>query len=910
MESPFVSRNVGNGILFALLFLVCSYATATTDGSLSWLKTQQGSNGSFTSPSSSQFLSTSEVLETSVLLGKSDQAYYGSALRYLNDGEFDASTEGLARRIVINYRSGVNTSSDVAELLIRKNRDGGFGSRAGYDSTVFDTAYASWALGLTNVASSSITDSAINFILNAQTADGGWSLGGNQDESLSLTSLVLETLRIYSVRYNLTSSISKASDFLYSLERSEGGWGSNELTTDALIALIPITIDATRYSTSLSLLQSSQNTNQSWDNDAYITARALRAIYLSQHTPPPVLTSDAVVSGQIFDKASGQPLSGVAITLSGVAAASGITDSSGKFSLGISKVGNYTIVYSSTGFTTKAQTFSLAKLQSLNVGSVALEKNAQVNSQISVISGVIKDASSGAPLESVQVQISGANSLSTTTNALGEYQATLPSAGNILISISKLGYQSISTNGLAVLGQAIAFSPSLYLENAQVPLDIIMSGKVVDASSNLPVASAKLTLKQNNKESQAVADETGQISISTVATGDFSFQIDATGYESVAGVGIATTGSKIDLGTLRLKLKQTYSTVTGKIKNSSNGTFISGATIKILESGASTTSGSDGSYVLTNITRSQFSIDISAAGFKSETYQIGAPDFQSVQLDAQLTPIVNPTGFGINSIDAVKDSFNAYEKGSFNVSVYNNSPEKEELQMVMEIKGKDGFFQRFPAAHSPFPGDLIPDSILILSANTPSTVVEFNWLTAAMPPGDYQLRIMAYDAKTLQLKSEKSASVKIAETKNITALVAKLAPKFAYYHAQKEIVFVAEATNASNVPLNASFKYRWKDPDGAILKEGDSVISLLPSDTQKIVELARFTYVFEKSGDFILEFTSPDGSVNSTNIFQDKVSVAPAIRIDASMDVTPTVVTPEQDKTIRLKIKLTGKDEK
>ncbi|RYY02297.1 MAG: hypothetical protein EOO53_11885 [Gammaproteobacteria bacterium] len=910
MESPFMLRNLYRGIWFAFLWMIYSSATASTEASISWLKTQQQGNGSFTSPSSSQFLSTTEVIEASLLFGKSNQAFYTSALHYLNESEFDASTEGLSRRIVINYRNGVNTSSDVAELLLRKNRDGGFGSRVGYDSTVFDTAYASWALGLTNVGSSSVTDSAVSFIIDAQSVNGGWGLGGSQSESLSLTSLVLETLRLYSVRYNLTTNINKGSDFLYSLEYAGGGWGNNELTADALIALIPITIDANKYSKSLSLLKTSQNINQSWDNDAYITARALRVIYLSQNTPPPILASDATVSGQIIDKVSGQPLSGVGIVITGADTATATTDSTGKFSLSLSKLGGYSIAYSLIGFNTKTQTFNLAKLQSISAGSVALEKNSQVDPQISFVSGRVKDATQGTPVQNVQVYISGANSISVTTNLSGEYQAVLPNAGNILISISKSGYQPVTANGIAVLGQAITFSPSLYSENDEIPLDIIATGKIIDASSSFPIASANFTVKQNNTESQFLSNESGYVVVPHLLPGNFSFKIDASGYESVTGTGVAAAGSKIDLGTQSLKLKQVFSTVAGKIKNANNNNPIIGATVKIVEDSIASTSKADGSYSLTNITRSQFSIDISASGFKSETYQINAPDFQSVQLDAKLTPIVNPTGFGINSIDAAKEHFGAYEKGSFNVSVYNNGAQQEELQMVMEIKGNNGFFQRFPAAHSPFPGDLIPDSILVLGANTASTVVEFNWLTSTMQPGDYQLRIMAYDAKTLQLKSEKSTSVKIAETKNITALIAKVTPRFAYYHAQKEIVFTAEATNASNITLNTPFKYRWKDPQGTILKEGNSMITLLPTDTRKIVELARFTYLFEKSGDFILEFESLDGSVSSMNIFQDKVSVAPAVRIDASLDVNPTVVTPEQDKTIRLNIKLTGKDEK
>lgn len=901
------------GLLVALLFQLFIFGSiisgTTYAADTGFLSGNVQSNGSIASPSGVSLpeQSTAESLITLITLGDINGTYFNNVLNYINDPSLENSTENLSYRIAIKSRLGTPFPTELADLLSRSNEDGGFGAFAGYESTVIDTAFAIWALSTASSITTPEASDALAYLVNRQASSGGWGVHANDPPSIEITSLILQAMRLSSVRYSsLGNSIQKATVYLYSLQSPSGGWGGNSLTAEALLGVIPVTNDSTKYSASLNALISGQRTNKSWNDDVFVTAKALRAIKLSEKQSIPDVPNSAAVSGSIVD-ASGAPLSGVTISASGAATVQTQSDATGEFNLAISKVGSYTLTYSKSGYLPRLQQLSLPQLINLGAGIITLTKDT-LSSNSAVVSGLVRDAESGNLLEGATISISGAASASAQTDAQGGYTAAISSFGAISIAVNKPGYQTTTASGTVTKGQNILFSPTLYKLDQTQPTTIPVSALVVDSVTGLPLPNVKLVVEQNGTTQQVTSGVSGILSLDNINAGAFKITISAPLYSTYEATGVVSVGSRVELGTLALKLLPTTSTLGGRVTNSIDGKMIYGAKIQIANTSLSATSDLVGNYTINGITGLQFVVEVSAPGFQTVSLQYNLTQPQTIELNPELSVVVNTKGVGINQVAPGTPTYGAYAKASFAVDFYNNADESADLQMVMELRGDNGYFARFPATHEVYPGDSIPDSILSVPGQTSHLAVNFSWLTNAVPPGNYQVLIQAYDLNTLQLKAERSSQFVIADTKRLTSASAKVSPKYVNFKDEKTVVITAEITNASNTSVNTLLAYTLKNPSGVIVRQGMVNATLAATETNKTVELSRFDYVFDPSGDYSLELTTPSGVVPE-NITNTKISVAPGVRVEPSLEATPNVVTPEQDKRIQIKVKLTGRKE-
>jgi hypothetical protein len=900
-------KNFGSGLVFVLIMLSPQIAaqdagfliaSANLDGSIS------GGNDAATS-----YQSTAEALHTLIELGAADAPLADGAIDYLATVGADPSTENLALRAIVRYRRGLAVAGELETLIQHRNRDGGFGGFPGHGSTPFDTAHALLALTIANQISSEILNSGLNYLIAQQSPEGGWSVNVANANSLEVTALVLDFLRRHALRFDLSVLGGGAAYYLYSLQDANGHWGDFETTAQALLALIPVTADASRYADALEFLEAGQAANLSWNNDVYTTALALRALKLTQSVTLPVDPNQSVVTGTVTDPSTGAGLEAVTVSLAGPDNVSGNTAPNGEFQLAVSATGSYTISLEKAGYQATGLSFALDQHRNVSVGTISLELAPDPNPQFADIFGQITEASSGASIAGAVVSVTGPSSASAVTDGSGRYSLRLNAAGNFTVTVIQDGFLPVSTGSSIELGTALNFSPQLFRLDEDPPADLALTARILDDPTGQAVAGALVTVAQAGQPTRSSqSDSNGNVSVEQIPVGTLAVTIAAQGFRAVQTSVIASAGSGVTLGDIRLVPAPTAVSLSGFVTDSVDGGPIIGVRVEVVGTAHTTSTDAAGFYQLQEIDQLELAVRYSATGFESEVLQVSLPSFQALQLDQQLdeTPI-NELGVGILAMIPLASQYGAYDKALVAASFYNNSPDAAQLQLVMEVSNASGYLRRFSAVHQPLPGD-IADSILVLPGDTQQLIAEFHWMTGAAPPGEYQLTIEAYDLDTLQLLAEKAAAVFILEDREILRLVGHVQPAFSNYQAQETVVLGLVVDNASNVAFDLPLTYRWRHPDGSVLNEGSLTVTLTPQDRQQLIELAGFEYLFDSEGDYILEIES-GGDVIPDLVMAGKVSVAPAVRIDPSISVDPTTVLPDGDKRIRLDIKLSGREE-
>ncbi|MFY0580976.1 carboxypeptidase-like regulatory domain-containing protein [Cystobacter fuscus] len=104
-----------------------------------------------------------------------------------------------------------------------------------------------------------------------------------------------------------------------------------------------------------------------------------------------------------------------------------------------------------------------------------------------IVTGVVTDASTGAPLAGTRVVAEGPYSRETVTDAEGRYSLTLP-VGTYHVSATLFGYERQSVEGVVTEGGVVR------LDFAPRPVPVhTVSGRVLD-TSGAPIAFARVTL--------------------------------------------------------------------------------------------------------------------------------------------------------------------------------------------------------------------------------------------------------------------------------------------------------------------------------------------------------------------------------------------------------------------------------
>ena len=175
---------------------------------------------------------------------------------------------------------------------------------------------------------------------------------------------------------------------------------------------------------------------------------------------------------------------------------------------------------------------------------------------------------------------------------------------------------------------ALALRALYYSENKPVPppqpTTGSVTGTVIDASTNQPLGGVTVQVSGVGSQGSATAttDSAGHFSLSGIAAGTQEISFSSNGYASSSSTVTVTAGSIINLGTVPLSTSTTSGIIKGTVTDASNGQPLAGAIIEITGSfTGNAVTGSDGSFMLANITPGAVTITASKAGY----YPITSP---------------------------------------------------------------------------------------------------------------------------------------------------------------------------------------------------------------------------------------------------------------------------------------------
>lgn len=243
------------------------------------------------------------------------------------------------------------------------------------------------------------------------------------------------------------------------------------------------------------------------------------------------------------------------------------------------------------------------------------------------IAGVVTDAVTGAPLSGATVVTQPATTTAT-TNAQGAYTIPSISTGAYSITASRAGYNSNSTNAVAVAALTVTVNLALTPQGGSI------TGVVTDASNGTPLSGATITTQPAT--SAATTNAQGAYTISNVTAGAYTVTASRTGYApNSAAVGVSVGLS----ATANLVLTPLPGSVTGVVSDAVTGAPLSGATVTTQPPTSTVTTNAQGVFTIGGVPAGAYTVTATRASYSpNSTAAVVAPG-QTATANLALTPI-------------------------------------------------------------------------------------------------------------------------------------------------------------------------------------------------------------------------------------------------------------------------------
>ncbi len=303
---------IGSLLLSASALLYSMHAGTATQSQidtawnkgLSWLVTQQTGEGRWNSAPGTEVITSALAVESFIRAGVLGEAYSRAVSYTANTGAYSA--DARARQAIALYDAGMDASAAVTALIGARNSNLIWGAYPGYAGSSPDTPLALDAIKITG-ASYSDAAAGLNYIVNSQNTDGGWSHvnSASSGNPLPNPSAIIPTAHnlITLARYaGSPTNIGNGLAWLRSKQKSDGSFGVSSAVTGtiyetamayaAIIAAAPSTDTAsvTAAASALTYLINVQRSDGSWAGDAFQTALVLQVLPTPSATP--VITQD------------------------------------------------------------------------------------------------------------------------------------------------------------------------------------------------------------------------------------------------------------------------------------------------------------------------------------------------------------------------------------------------------------------------------------------------------------------------------------------------------------------------------------------------------------------------------------------------------------------------------------------
>lgn len=350
--------------------------------------------------------------------------------------------------------------------------------------------------------------------------------------------------------------------------------------------------------------------------------------------PPPAPTT-GTVSGQIIDASTNQHLNNVTVASGQVSVT---TTNTGNFTLADMPVGNQTITFTIAGYTSGSITVPITAGAIINVGSISLAPNPTTG----MIRGIVTDASTNQPVEGVSITVTGPFNGSAVTGTDGSFAITNVTPGNVTLSATKNGYNTVTGTGTVSAGGILFFSPKM-TALTQEPSVGTVTGRVVDSTTNQPVSGVFVELLSNGATIRT--DAAGNFTLTNVPAGSQTIIFMLAGYTDVTVTANIVGGAINNLGTIAFSPNPTTGVIRGTVTDASNNQPLSGVTVAISgPSNGSFTTGSDGNFIFTKVNPGAVTITVSKTGYLTVTGSVSVVACSISTINVRMTATTPQTG--------------------------------------------------------------------------------------------------------------------------------------------------------------------------------------------------------------------------------------------------------------------------
>ena len=210
----------------------------------------------------------------------------------------------------------------------RTGADGGFPPLPGLQSEALTTAWALRALDRAGRGGQTEAARALGYLTAAQQADGGWLAAIGNTSHVVVSAEVARVLHDYRNRYVLTQPIGRVLAHLLQARLPNDTFGEVFETAYALEALVALGVDRVSLAPVAVALAGSQSADGSFQNDAFVTSIALRALWKFEQ--PVIDPQQAGITGRVLAADTGLFISGATLALTGVSTAALVSNDFGR----------------------------------------------------------------------------------------------------------------------------------------------------------------------------------------------------------------------------------------------------------------------------------------------------------------------------------------------------------------------------------------------------------------------------------------------------------------------------------------------------------------------------------------------------------------------------------------------------
>lgn len=754
--------------------------SAEIDKGFLWLRAQVQADGAVVGEATSQALPIQVRTETLHTLALLDSRPVELADRI--GGQAQKHTELQARKALALRLANRDAQQVIADLGLQQNADGGFGSRREYGSNPLDTAYALIALSTAPDPDLTRVGNALTYLRTTRLSPSGWPVGDHP--SIHVTSAVLLAAQGWSSRFQVGDIVAAARDWMLAQRAADGTYGNVVDNANALLALTTQTSDNTILGPLASALKQAQLDSGSWENDPYVTAIALRALFRSSVGLPP--SNTGAIVGTIVDQGTRAPVAGVTLTVRTAPEIRVATAADGSFMLLGLNPGSHTVDIQALGYVSKSFVATVSAGNTVSTGEIPLQKTTLT----AEVFGVVR-SSGGTALANVVVS---SGTVSAFTDAGGNYALTGLNAGATTVTFAATGYRTLDVPVTLEPGKRYQLSPTLYSTGQTPPTTATIRGVVTNQATGQAVAGASVRVGTVTATSTA----TGTFEIANLAPGAYSLTVQATGFVSQQGSVNLVAGIN-NVGAIALARAPDSSTLVGVVTDAQTRAPVGGAVLVVQGQAATAVSGPDGRYLLSGIQGTAFTVIASGPGYSARTLNVTLLAVGQSTLDVELLPI-GGSDVVFDSVTANRPVYRPSGEVELEIEVRNSGTVAADLVIDAEVQDPDGNVVFVFKANAVGLGQNPPNRPLRFEAGT-LTEVEMDWVLIRQPAGVYTVIARGRDVQG-NVRAEGTTRFTV-DSMPILAGAVIADPPLAQVDSATPVSIRAELTNLGNESIGA-----------------------------------------------------------------------------------------------------------